>query len=249
MSAEQLITDHLDFWTGAVTIKSTAGQGSSSVKSRKNGKVELTGIKKLRELILELAVRVKLVEQNPDDEPASVLLEKIAEEKERLVKEGRIKKAKKLPYIAEGDAPFEVPYSWGWVRFPEIYYSISPSGRNIKSSEVSERGRFPVVDQGQQHITGCHDNEELVIKIPNPVVVFGDHTTARKYIDFDFIAGVDRIKILCPIVVDPKYFHLHLLQYNLENRGCARHFKVLNEQDFAIPPLKEQKRIVEKSTS
>src|SRR5690606_6131857 len=57
------VIDHLDLWTGAVTKKSSSGRGS-------NGKVELTGVKKLRELILELAVRGKLVHQNPNEEPA-----------------------------------------------------------------------------------------------------------------------------------------------------------------------------------
>ncbi|MBE0490349.1 MAG: restriction endonuclease subunit S, partial [Halomonas sp.] len=87
MSASELITDHFDLWTCAVTAKSTAGRGPSSGK---RGKIELTGIKKLRELILELAVRGKLVDQDPSDEPASVLLERIAEEKARRVKEGKI---------------------------------------------------------------------------------------------------------------------------------------------------------------
>ncbi|MCE0734147.1 restriction endonuclease subunit S [Halomonas sp. G15] len=113
MSARELITEHLDLWTGAVTHKSTAGRG-------RNGKIDLTGIKKLRELILELAVRGKLVEQDPDDEPASVLLERIAEEKDRLVKEGKIKKPKKLPEITEEDRPFELPDSWEWVRLGDL---------------------------------------------------------------------------------------------------------------------------------
>jgi len=113
MSAQQLITDHLDLWTGAVTSRSTAGRGH-------NGKIELTGLKKLRELILELAVRGKLVEQDPTDEPASVLLERIAEEKARLVEEGKIKKTKHLPEVAEEDKPFELPQGWSWARLGEI---------------------------------------------------------------------------------------------------------------------------------
>ena len=60
MSARELITEHLDLWTGAVTKKSSSGRGN-------NGKVELTGIKRLRALILELAVRGKLVPQSPED--------------------------------------------------------------------------------------------------------------------------------------------------------------------------------------
>lgn len=74
MAIEKLITDHLDLWTAAVRPKSSAGRGS-------NSRIELTGIKKLRELILELAVRGKLVSQDPNDEPASVLLARIAANK------------------------------------------------------------------------------------------------------------------------------------------------------------------------
>ncbi|MGM8849492.1 restriction endonuclease subunit S [Salinicola halophyticus] len=115
MSAEQLITDHLDLWTSAITHKRSAGRSSG-----KSGKIELTGIKKLRELILELAVRGKLVEQDSNDEPASVLLEKIAEEKARLVKEGRIKKPKKLPEVTEGEYSSNVPLNWKLCRLNDI---------------------------------------------------------------------------------------------------------------------------------
>ncbi|RWT27241.1 restriction endonuclease subunit S [Aeromonas caviae] len=113
MKIENLITDHLDLWTAAVRPKSSAGRGS-------NSKLELTGIKKLRELILELAVRGKLVPQDPNDEPASVLLERIAVEKARLVKEGKIKKPKALPEIGEEEKPFELPEGWEWCRLDEL---------------------------------------------------------------------------------------------------------------------------------
>ncbi|MGL5841133.1 MAG: restriction endonuclease subunit S [Aeromonas hydrophila] len=113
MAIENLITDHLDLWTAAVRHKSSAGRGS-------NSKLELTGIKKLRELILELAVRGKLVPQDPNDEPASVLLERISAEKVRLVKEGKIKKPKALPEIGEEEKPFELPEGWEWCRLDEL---------------------------------------------------------------------------------------------------------------------------------
>jgi type I restriction enzyme S subunit len=89
MSVESLITQHLDIWTSAIKTKSAAGRGSSK-------KLELVGVKKLRELILELAVRGKLVPQDANDEPASELLKKIEAEKAQLVKEGKIKKQKAL---------------------------------------------------------------------------------------------------------------------------------------------------------
>ncbi|MCJ7976267.1 restriction endonuclease subunit S [Aeromonas veronii] len=113
MAIENLITDHLDLWSAAVRPKSSAGRGS-------NSKLELTGIKKLRELILELAVRGKLVPQDPSDEPASVLLERIAAEKARLVKEKKIKKSKALPEIGEEEKLFELPDGWEWARLNDL---------------------------------------------------------------------------------------------------------------------------------
>ncbi|EEW4439285.1 restriction endonuclease subunit S [Escherichia coli] len=109
MSVEKLIVDHMETWTPALQTRSTAGRGSS-------GKIDLYGIKKLRELILELAVRGKLVPQDPNDEPASELLKRIAAEKAELVKQGKIKKQKPLPEISEEEKPFELPEGWEWTR-------------------------------------------------------------------------------------------------------------------------------------
>lgn len=113
INAEQLITEHLDIWTTAIEQKSSSGRGSSK-------KFSLHGIKKLRELILELAVRGKLVPQDPNDEPASVLLERIAAEKEQLVKDKKIKPPKALPEISEDEKPFEVPEGWNIQRLGNI---------------------------------------------------------------------------------------------------------------------------------
>jgi hypothetical protein len=75
------------------------------------------GVARLRELILTLAVQGKLVPQDPADEPASVLLQKIRAEKDRLIAEGKIKRDKPLAEIAEEEKPFELPQGWEWVRF------------------------------------------------------------------------------------------------------------------------------------
>ena len=118
MAVEKLITDHIDIWSSALQTRSTAGRGS-------NGKIDLYGIKKLRELILELAVRGKLVPQDPNDEPASELLKRIAAEKAELVKLGKIKKQKPLPEISEDEKPFELPVGWEWVRLGDITSKIT----------------------------------------------------------------------------------------------------------------------------
>jgi type I restriction enzyme S subunit len=110
---KNLITDNIDVWTSAIKKKSATGRGSSK-------KIELTGIKKLRGLILELAIRGKLVPQNPNDEPASALLEKIADEKAQLIKDKVIKKTKALPEITDEEKQFELPDSWLWCRFGSL---------------------------------------------------------------------------------------------------------------------------------
>ena len=73
---EQLITDNLDIWTSAIKTRSSAGRGSSN-------KIELYGVKKLRELILELAAQGFLVPQEPSDEPASELIKKVKSEQKQ----------------------------------------------------------------------------------------------------------------------------------------------------------------------
>lgn len=93
----QLLTEHMDIWTAADTEKKS-GRGRSSDKTG-----SVYGVKKLRELILELAVRGKLVPQEPDDEPASELLKRIKAEKAKL-----------------NEQPFELPKSWEWVYFGQI---------------------------------------------------------------------------------------------------------------------------------
>lgn len=131
MTVEKLITDHIDIWSSALQTRSTAGRGSS-------GKIDLYGIKKLRELILELAVRGKLVPQDPNDEPASELLKRIAAEKAELVKQGKIKKQKPLPEISEDEKPFELPSGWEWVRFESVL-GFSGGGQPPKSFFIEEK--------------------------------------------------------------------------------------------------------------
>ena len=107
------VIDHLDLWTGAVTKKSSSGRGSS-------GKIELTGIKRLRELILELAVRGKLVTQDKDDEPIDLLFEKIESEKSAQLKAKKIRKPKVLPEVQATEQPFPIPESWRYCRLNEL---------------------------------------------------------------------------------------------------------------------------------
>jgi len=129
MSAiQQLLTDHIDIWTAAETEKKS-GRGRASGNAG-----SVYGIRKLRQLILELAVRGKLVPQDANDEPASELLKRIQAEKAKLIAEGKIKKDKPLAAITEDEKPFELPKGWRWVRFGNIAQHNSgktlDSGRN-----------------------------------------------------------------------------------------------------------------------
>ncbi|HHR0920056.1 TPA: restriction endonuclease subunit S [Klebsiella oxytoca] len=154
MAVEKLIVDHIDTWTTARQTRSTAGRGSS-------GKIDLYGIKKLRELILELAVRGKLVPQDPNDEPASELLKRIAAEKAELVKQGKIKKQKPLPEISEEEKPFELPEGWEWVRLGTLFNSIQSGGTPSKINPAFWGGDIPwasVKDLGSsQYISETQD--------------------------------------------------------------------------------------------
>ncbi|HAV1372052.1 restriction endonuclease subunit S [Vibrio parahaemolyticus] len=157
MAVENLITEHIDIWTSAVKTRSTSGRGSSK-------KLELYGIKKLRELILELAVRGKLVPQDSSDEPASVLLERIAQEKAQLVKEKKLKKPKKLPNIIDEEKPFDLPNGWSWIRLNE--YGEWGSGSTPKRSNSGYYdGGIPWFKSGELKADYISESEETITEL------------------------------------------------------------------------------------
>ena len=97
----------------------------------------------LRDRILDLAMRGKLVPQDPNDEPASVLLEKIKAEKAELVKEKKIKKSKPLPEITDDEKPFDIPDSWEWVRAIDITSNI---GDGLHGTPVFNKIGYPFIN-------------------------------------------------------------------------------------------------------
>ncbi|MEP7729493.1 restriction endonuclease subunit S [Marinomonas primoryensis] len=154
---ENLITEHIDIWSSAIKRKSSSGRGSSK-------KIELYGIKKLRELILELAVRGKLVAQDPNDEPASILLERIAREKAELVKQGKIKKPKKLPEISEEEKPFELLKGWEFVRLNDL--GEWGAGSTPSRSKVEYyNGKIPWFKSGELNSDYISDSEEHISEL------------------------------------------------------------------------------------
>ena len=115
--------------------------------------------KALRQKILDLAIHGKLVPQDPNDEPASVLLERIRAEKERLIKEGKIKKPKKSKVACDKPHyPFELPKGWEWTTVGEISWDLV-YGTSKKSSS---NGEIPVLRMGNINRCGKIDWNNLV---------------------------------------------------------------------------------------
>ena len=118
-----------------------------TAKSEKLNALNASFPEMMKKSILQEAVKGRLVPQDPNDEPASVLLKKIAEEKKRLVREGKIKKQKPLPEITEEEVPFGVPEGWEWVRFSDIMNTIStgPFGSMLHKTDYESTG-IPIVN-------------------------------------------------------------------------------------------------------
>jgi len=107
-------------------------------------------VEDLKKCVLQNAVMGKLVPQNPDDEPASELLKKIAKEKAELIKKGEIKKQKPLPEIREDEKPFEIPAGWEWCRFPEIGELARGKSKHRPRNDIKlyQNGTIPLVQTG-----------------------------------------------------------------------------------------------------
>ncbi len=203
---------------------------------------------RLKKSILQEAIEGRFVPQDPNDEPASVLLERIRAEKKRLVKEGKLKKKdlEETP-ISEDEKPFEIPESWEWCKIENITVSIGNKKNQILSKEILNEGKVPVVSQGQKLIDGYSNEDEKTIH-ELPLIMFGDHTRNVKLIDFPFVIGADGTKFFKPILCNPKYIYyvvLHIAS-KIRNRGYQRHYILLKNEVFPLPPLSEQHRIVSK---
>ena len=142
-AVENIITDNLPIWSSAIQSKSSAGRGT-------NSKRKLYGVKKLRELILDLAVRGLLVPQDPNDEPASVLLKKIVAEKDRLIKSGKIKRSKPSEPIPPSEDLFDLPKNWAWERLKT--FSILENGDRGKNYP----NKSALVDSGVPFVNAGH---------------------------------------------------------------------------------------------
>ncbi len=106
----------------------------------------------------------------------------------------------------------------------------------VQSRDYKPTGRFPVIDQGQDRIARWTDDESAIIDAPLPLVVFGDHTRAFKFLDTPFARGADGTQLLRPKEgIDPLFFFFACRAIDLPARGYNRHFTVLKEKELAYP--------------
>lgn len=134
---------------------------------------------------------------------------------------------------------------WEAKPFSAVLNRLNAKSHQIQASEYQEAGKFPVVDQGKDFVVGFSDREDKRYRCPDGgVIVFGDHTCIVKFIDFDFLVGADGTQILHGKHGQNTRFHALQLQYRgIETTGYNRHFKILKEREFFVPPLPEQDAI------
>ncbi|WP_256737616.1 restriction endonuclease subunit S [Pseudomonas sp. dw_358] len=141
----------------------------------------------------------------------------------------------------------DIPANWLILGFDEVFSQISISGKKVKSADVLTEGKFPVVDQGRSFISGYLDDASFVVSENKPLIIFGDHTREVKWIDFPFIPGADGVQVLKPHPeIDTRFLYFFLRNLPIESRGYARHFKIVKDAAYLVPPFAEQTRIAAK---
>ncbi len=217
----------------------------------------------LKNAILQEAIEGRLVPQDPNDEPASVLLDKIRKEKARLVKEGKLKKKdlEETP-ISEDEKPFEIPESWKWVRISDVVNVLmgqSPDGNDV--FEAKEGDKAYEFHQGkicftEKYITPsgkwCKipsriaNKDSLLICVRAPI---GDVNITQRSIGIGRgLAAMEGMGNISNIFL---FYWMLAHKRCLEDQGTGSTFKaitveVLKNQKIPLPPLAEQKRIVAK---
>ncbi|MES0489323.1 MAG: restriction endonuclease subunit S, partial [Leptospirales bacterium] len=256
-----VITKHLDIWSSAQAPKKSVGRGSSKKKTA-------YGIKKLRELILDLAVRGKLVPQDAKDEPASELLKKIEEEKERLIAEGKIKKQKPLPVITEEEKPFALPKGWEWVRLGDISANIH-YGYTASADHQSKDVRMLRITDIQndsvnwETVPGCAIHNENIsdYQLENDDILIArtGGTIGKSYL----VANINVCSVFASYLIRVQHLKTLYQEFIKVYLGSQIYWKQLYAKSMGtgqpnvngnalknlvvpLPPLAEQKRIVAK---
>ena len=248
---QQLLTDNIDLWTGAIEQKSSAGRGNK-------GKKHLYGIKKLRELILELAVRGKLVPQDASEEPASELLKRIATERERWVKEKKIKKPKKLPEIEEEEKPLDILEGWGCCRLGEVLNVLN--GRAYKKHEMLQSGT-PLLRVGNLFTSNQWYYSDLELEpekyIDNEDLIYAWSASFGPFIwnggKAIYHYHIWKLDFFDPLSLYKPYVYNFLLAITEEIKASGNGIAMIHMTKermekviLRIPPLAEQHRIVAK---
>ena len=221
----------------------------------------------LKASILQYAIQGKLVEQRPEEGTGEELYRQIQAEKQRLIKEGKIKKEKALPEISEDEFPFEIPESWRWVRWGDLSQSIQ-YGYNAPAQDVGriKMVRISDIQDGKvllDTVPYCEIREE---EIPTYLLQKNDilfartgGTVGKSYLVKDvpeesiyagYLIRTRYSSLLCPEYM--KYFMESLLYWNQLRNGTIAtaqpncNGKTLSKMILPLPPLAEQKRIVAK---
>lgn len=142
--------------------------------------------------------------------------------------------------------------NWHVTSFSNVVNKISTNKKKVKQKEYLESGLIPVIDQGQEIIGGYTNDQSMRLDCNLPALVFGDHTRIVKLIHFPFAPGADGVKVLVPKkVIDPRLltFFTQVLVKKIPNKGYARHFQHLEKSQIPLPPLPEQRMIVDKIES
>ena len=218
----------------------------------------------LRDRILDLAMRGKLVPQDPNDEPASVLLEKIKAEKEELVKEKKIKKSKPLPAITDDEKPFNIPDSWEWVRFSELF-NIEGGSQPPKStfSDTGGKGKirlFQIRDYGENPVPVYIpiDKAKKISQIGDILLArygaslgkvffaeYGAYNVALAKVLFNF-KSEDFILKKYLFYYFKSELYQNFVRSNSRSAQAGFNKSDLNRLVFPVPPISEQKRIAAK---
>ena len=202
----------------------------------------------LKKAILQYAMQGKLVEQNPNNEPASVLLERIKAEKEQLIKDGKIKKEKPLPPITEDEIPYELPKGWEWVKLGEL---VSISTGQYDANHARENGEYAFFTCSYTPMKcDTYSYEGQGILLPGN----GANVGLSIFYEGKFDAYQRTYVLQGYSNLFLKYIHYMLIgnwkEYNANKLygGATPYIKLGNIENYpvALPPVQEQQRIVEK---
>lgn len=127
--------------------------------------------------------------------------------------------------------------AWGKEKLEKLITTVSPPSK-LQSSNYGTQGKFPIIDQSQEFICGWTDDERAVITESLPLIIFGDHTCALKFVDKPFAQGADGIKILkVRPAISAEYLFHSLSHRPLAMEDYKRHFSMLKERAVVFPDI------------